>query len=167
MELIPHRPTARLTRARASSLEMVLTRPLRTSSRRRKASAAQSCRAKPSSEGSRLSTRRSARSARASLGRESASSAICSTVMLMPREYRPFSKPQLKRLKKTQENPGRPRAAFLIRFRPPAAISLAETSEATKHEANGGRLIEPQPEVTQLGKQRFPPFTILHILRLL
>jgi len=88
MKLIPHRATARLTRARASSLGMVLTQPLRTSSRRRKASAAQSWRMRPSSAGSRLSTRRSARSARASLGRASASSAICSTVMLIPKAYR-------------------------------------------------------------------------------
>lgn len=83
MKLIPHRATARRTRARPSSHGMVLTRPLRTSSRRRRASAAQSCRIWPSSAGSRLSTKRSARSARASLGRERASSAICSTVMRM------------------------------------------------------------------------------------
>ena len=44
VKLVSHRATARRTRARATSLGIVLTRPLRTSSRRRKASTAQSCR---------------------------------------------------------------------------------------------------------------------------
>ena len=79
-----HPATACLTRFSASSAENVFTCPLRTSSRRRNASAAHRRRTTLSSAGSRLSTRRSARSARASLGNARASSAICSTVMLMP-----------------------------------------------------------------------------------
>ncbi len=69
MELKPHRATARRTRARASSPGMVFTRPLRTSSRRRNASAAQSWRTVPSSAGS-SSRRGDPRAAPRGLARE-------------------------------------------------------------------------------------------------
>jgi hypothetical protein len=81
VKLEPHRRRARRTRAKASSPGIVLTLPLRTSSRRR-ASAAQRGRKKWSSAGSRLCTRRSASAARSSLGKASASTAICSIFML-------------------------------------------------------------------------------------
>ncbi len=83
MKFISHFLMAFLTCARATSPGIVLTRPLRTSSRRRHASLIQSWRISSSSAGSRLSTNLSARRARASLGRERASSAICSTVNLI------------------------------------------------------------------------------------
>lgn len=84
VKLKSHRHTARRTRSSPSSPATVGTLPARTSSLRRSASAAQSWRATPSSAGSKLSTRRSASSARASLGSSNASSTICSTVMPMP-----------------------------------------------------------------------------------
>jgi len=52
-------------------------------SRRRFASLAQICRKTPCSVGSMLSTNLSAKGARASLGSESASAAICSTVIFI------------------------------------------------------------------------------------
>lgn len=65
--------------ARTTSPAMVSTLPERTSSSRRSASAAQTSRISASVMGSRLSTRRSARSALASLGSERTTSVIFST----------------------------------------------------------------------------------------
>src|SRR6185503_5708690 len=85
VELIPHRPSERRTRARASSPGIACTWPLRTSSRRRLASAAQRRSMWLDSAASRLSTSRSARSASSWLGNVSASAAICSMVIGMRR----------------------------------------------------------------------------------
>ena len=74
-------------RARTSWAGTASTRPERRSSNRWSASEAQALRISGSVSGSRLSTRRSARSARASLGRESAASAICSMEMPMAPAY--------------------------------------------------------------------------------
>ena len=81
VELERHRPSERRTWARASSPGMVWTRPERTSSNRRSASAAQSWSSRLTLAPSRLSTSRSANKARSSLGRAKASSTSCSMVI--------------------------------------------------------------------------------------
>ena len=82
-----HRRTASRTCWRASSPGIASTRPLRTSSRLRFASATHSRSMCLSSSASKLSTRRSASRARDSVGRVMACSASFSTVVAMAKRY--------------------------------------------------------------------------------
>ncbi len=83
MKAITHSPATRRARASATSPGMVSTVPCRISSSRRRDSSAQRWSMRFNSAASKLSTSRSASAARSSVGRLSASVAICSTVIDM------------------------------------------------------------------------------------
>lgn len=87
MELMPHRLMARRTLRRASAPEMVFTRPDRTSSRRRFASSSHKRSIRPISSPPRLSTNRSASSARDSAGSFIACSATRSMFVAIETRY--------------------------------------------------------------------------------